>query len=255
MRTGQDEVLVLVPGDVVVVDNRRAAQAAGVGAQMRARLDAGRPLLHLRPVFTTAAAAVVADPDHTPGALHRQAVENGVPVVSEAVVLKALTVLEAGPRSDGACACEARALPRWRAVRTWEDHDYGSCGWPEAACQKPTHRRLWCRGCSSPLDATACRCADQTDDTGVSHAGPEGFTFDPDRNWWVHAGCGWPTTPILTAWRAGTGAGPNADNLDGTPTPVWRTHPGRDTSVDAIRPLPADIATRDRAQTGRPVRD
>ncbi len=71
--------------------------------------------------------------------------------------------------------------------------DHGSgCGFPEASCRVPEHRMTVHAECGRPVEMRFCGC---------TH--PDfGFTLDPDRGWWVHPPCGWPTR----AWFAATGS-------------------------------------------------
>src|SRR4051812_41563158 len=87
------------------------------------------------------------------------------------------------------CNCPSPTLPATRAL-TWEDHD-GSCGWPDAPCADGTHGQVVHEDCGRVVEIAFCTCARA--DTGFAH--------DPDRDWWVHPVCGWPTR----AWYEAAG--------------------------------------------------
>lgn len=60
------------------------------------------------------------------------------------------------------------------------DHS-GECGFPNGICTVRAHRVMVHEKCGRELEMRFCGC------------GATGFTYDPDRGWWVHYACGWPT--------------------------------------------------------------
>jgi hypothetical protein len=62
--------------------------------------------------------------------------------------------------------------------------DHGpDCAFPAGPCGTPAHRMSLHETCGRPVEMLYCGC------TG----GEYGYSFDPERGWWVHFRCGWPT--------------------------------------------------------------
>lgn len=243
--------VVLAPGDVIVLDTRATAQRRGFGERLRARLDGPEPVVHLRTLFTTTAAVVAVDPALSEGALAKRAHAERIPVVNEDTAITALDVLLTGPTLTRRCDCDTPLLPPPH-LRSWEHHDYGrECGWPENKCAATSHRVTWCRRCSRAVAAVSCHC---TESPGRGDA-PDGFTLDPARGWWVHAGCGWPSAAILASWKTNSTNDAAPHQFDGTPTRVWRVHAARTPIDRRLRPLPAELGARDTALHGHSVLD
>jgi hypothetical protein len=225
--------VVLGCGNLIVTTGSRE-----LGKRVHAAVVASAVPLHvLDRRFSTQAALVVApDPSVVKG-IARQAAVSGIPVLSEPQALDAIAVLNA-PLVPGWCDCAEPVMPS-RDGRSWEHHRFGVCGWPERRCSMPEHRRSWCRACLRVVRLCFCHCA-----------GDWRFTYDRDREWWVHAVCGWPTQ----AWFSASGAH-TPDLLDGTPSWLWRIHKARaDVELKAC-PLPAPVSLTDRQWEGRYVED
>ncbi len=220
-------------GDVISIVNEK-----GLGERIRDAVGAStRRLYLLENKFSTKAAVVVsADPSVKKGVV-RQAVEAGLPVVSEEQALEAIALLNS-PLEPGWCECGTPVIPSVEA-RSWEDHDFGVCGWPERRCQIPEHRQTWCRRCRRAIRVRFCNCA-----------GEYLYSYDRDRDWWVHSVCGWPTRK----WFEAAGE-PVPNSVDGTPTWIWRLHTPRSVAGLKLRPLPDSIAAVDRDWAGRLVED
>ena len=76
------------------------------------------------------------------------------------------------------CDCaEAPVLVRGPA--TFLDHP-GGCEFPTGICTVRAHRVTVHQKCGRELAVRFCGCL------------PSGYTFDPERSWWVHYYCGWP---------------------------------------------------------------
>lgn len=100
---------------------------------------------------------------------------------------------------DEWCECARETIPRPGAM----EHDQG-CGYPKTPCSDRSHAQVWHHygrsqtgdedrgipGCGKPIRMLFCQCGDQS-----------GWTFDPIREWWVDAECGWPTE----RWYEGAG--------------------------------------------------
>ena len=225
--------VVLDCGDLIVV-----TAATELGKKVREAVVASTVPLHLldRRFSTQAALVVAPDPSVVKGIV-RQATESGIPVLSEQQALDAIAVLNA-PLKPGWCDCAEPVLPS-RDGRSWEHHRFGVCGWPERRCSMPEHRRSWCRVCRRVVRLRFCHCG-----------GDWRFTYDRDREWWVHAVCGWPTQAWFSASRADT-----PDLLDGTPSWLWRIHKARTDVELKARPLPAQVRLTDGQWGDRYVED
>lgn len=68
------------------------------------------------------------------------------------------------------------------------DHDV-ECGFPERRCGNDGHRIVIHEACGRQVAMRFCGCA------------PSGYTYDVERDWWVHYVCGWPKE----AWYTGSG--------------------------------------------------
>jgi hypothetical protein len=79
------------------------------------------------------------------------------------------------------CDCPDPVLPRTRAL-TWEDHP--GCGWPAKPCEDDTHGQIVHDVCGRVVEVVFCTC---------ERGAGAGFCRDPQRDWWVHVVCGWPT--------------------------------------------------------------
>jgi len=232
--------IVLDCGDVIVV-----AAATVLGEKVREAVAASAAPLHLlyRRFSTQAVAVVTPDPTVVKGIV-RQATESGIPLLSEQQALDAIALLNTS-LEPGWCDCAEPLLP-CRNERSWEHHCFGVCGWPEHRCSIPEHRcsipehrRSWCRACRRVVRLRFCHCA-----------GDWRFTYDRDRQWWVHAVCGWPTQ----AWFSARGA-QIPDWIDGTPSWLWRIHEARTDVELKARPLPAQVSLTDRQCADRYVED
>lgn len=86
---------------------------------------------------------------------------------------------------------------RSRGAATLLDHPT-PCAFPDGICTVREHRITVHAKCERPLLVQFCACGDT------------GFTLDPERGWWVHYVCGWPTR----AWFEGS-AKPAPEHLAG----------------------------------------
>jgi hypothetical protein len=77
------------------------------------------------------------------------------------------------------------------------DHSSG-CDFPTGICAVRAHRVTVHDACGRELKVRFCACP------------PSGYTLDPERGWWIHYYCGWPTR----AWYEGA-AKPALDELLG----------------------------------------
>lgn len=94
--------------------------------------------------------------------------------------------------------CECDDAPIWaRGAPTLLDHPT-PCEFPDRPCTAREHRVTVHRQCGRSLLMRYCGC------------GADGFSLDPERGWWVHYVCGWPTR----AWFAAAGQ-PAPDDLAG----------------------------------------
>lgn len=85
--------------------------------------------------------------------------------------------------------CECPNAPIYvRGPVTFLDHP-GGCEFPTGVCTVRAHRVTVHEACGRELAIRFCGCL------------PSGYSFDPERGWWVHYHCGWPTP----AWYEGTG--------------------------------------------------
>ena len=231
--TAEGARVVLSCGDVISI-----APARGLGDRIREAVSASpRKLYLLERRFSTQAAVVVSDDPSVKKGFVRQAVEAGIPVVSEEQALEAIALLNS-PLERGWCDCEAPEIPP-EDERSWEHHDFGVCGWPERRCEMPEHRHTWCRCCRRVIRLRFCNCA-----------GEYLYSYDRDRRWWVHTGCGWPTK----AWFVVNGER-IPDAVDGTPSWLWHLHEARTALELGLRPLPGEVAALDRQWAGRMVED
>ncbi len=85
--------------------------------------------------------------------------------------------------------CDCPDAPTYvRGPATFLEHPSG-CDFPTGICTVRAHRVTVHEACKRELRVRFCACP------------PSGYTFDPDRGWWVHYPCGWPTR----AWYEGAG--------------------------------------------------
>lgn len=84
-----------------------------------------------------------------------------------------------------------------RGPATFLEHPSG-CDFPLGICTVRAHRVTVHKNCGRELAVRFCACM------------PSGYTLDPERGWWVHYYCGWPTR----AWYDATGQ-PAPDHLFG----------------------------------------
>lgn len=81
--------------------------------------------------------------------------------------------------ADRWCNCPDRPLYA-HGPTTLLDHP-GECEFPDGICTRREHRVTVHQTCGCELVIRFCGC------------GAAAFTFDPERGWWVHNECGWPT--------------------------------------------------------------
>lgn len=82
---------------------------------------------------------------------------------------------------NGACWCECQEAPiHALGPATFLDHP-GGCEFPLGVCTVRAHRVTVHQACARELAVRFCGCP------------PSGYSFDPERGWWVHYSCGWPT--------------------------------------------------------------
>lgn len=98
----------------------------------------------------------------------------------------------ARPRGDAVsggswCGCPDAPLYA-RGPSTFLDHP-GGCEFLVDVCTVRSHRVTIHKACGRELAVRFCGCP------------PSGYTFDPERDWWAHYSCGWPTR----AWYEGAG--------------------------------------------------
>jgi hypothetical protein len=85
--------------------------------------------------------------------------------------------------------CECPDAPVYvRGPATYLDHP-GECEFPGGTCTVRAHRVTVHEKCGRELAVRFCGCL------------PSGYSFDPERGWWVHYLCGWPKK----AWYEGAG--------------------------------------------------
>jgi hypothetical protein len=93
----------------------------------------------------------------------------------------------ASPGSESSTAqpwCDCPDAPLFaRGAATVIDHP-GGCEFPEQVCTRRAHRVTVHEGCGRELRVRFCGCP------------PSGYTLDPERGWWVHYTCGWPTRAL-----------------------------------------------------------
>lgn len=95
----------------------------------------------------------------------------------------------AGPQGAVGAWCDCFDAPTYvLGPATFLDHPSG-CDFPIGVCTIRAHRVKVHEVCGRELMMRFCACQ------------PSGYTFDVERDWWVHYHCGWPTR----AWyeRAG----------------------------------------------------
>ncbi len=85
-----------------------------------------------------------------------------------------------------------------RGASTKLDHREG-CEFPTGICAVRAHRITVHEKCGRVVPVLFCGC------------GSTAFTFDPERGWWVHYVCAWPTR----AWYEGAGRPPALPDLVG----------------------------------------
>lgn len=135
------------------------------------------------------------------------------------------------------CDCDD-APTRARGPATLLDHP-GGCGFPRGLCTVRAHRVAVHARCGREIRMQFCGCP------------PSGYTFDPERGWWVHYYCGWPTR----AWYEGAGR-PAPEHLLGVrPVTVHESvsvHRGNKRKPDPLDPEQRDLND---AMLGQWVRD
>lgn len=184
--------------------------------------------LHVTQDRTALAALMVEPPDGMKDSMCSWAADMSVPIVSESVALGLIRELNE-PLGSGWCSCKEPRTPSRRRF-TWEDHQWGTCGWPEQSCSDRQHRLTRCRTCGMALQYQVCEL----------ESGGTGYTRDQQRGWWVHEVCGWPSPEYLAEAVGGT-----LPDLDGTPTLVWRVFRGGRSERDAkLMPFPDEQLKR-----------
>lgn len=94
--------------------------------------------------------------------------------------------------------CDCEDAPRYaRGAPTLLDHP-GECEFPDGICSARAHRVTVHAKCGRELRMRYCGC------------GGTGFSYDPERGWWVCYMCGWPRR----AWYEAAGS-PAAEHLAG----------------------------------------
>jgi hypothetical protein len=233
VKTEETAMAVLNCGDVIALSGNKE-----IGTRLREAVQSSNVPLHLldRRFSTYARIVVEPDPSMQTG-FARQAAAAGVPVLSEQEALDAIVLLNTSI-VPGWCDCAAQVAPSIK-VRTWEDHLFGTCGWPGRRCDRQEHRKTWCRACHRFLRVRFCDCNSASE-----------FSHDQDRNWWIHPVCGWPKR----AWFLSSGA-IIPDSADGTPSWTRRIHEARSVAEISIRPLPDVVRATDLRWDGRFVDD
>ena len=97
--------------------------------------------------------------------------------------------LDTSASRDDWCACPERSFFATGPL-TIVDHGDG-CAFPEGPCEVTAHRTTKHEPCGRLIEMLLCGC----------HGGEFGFSYDPERDWWVHFACGWPTR----AWYKAAG--------------------------------------------------
>jgi len=119
---------------------------------------------------------------------------------------------------------------------TFLDHDEG-CGFPEGPCTTDAHRLTVHVACGLPLLMRFCGCPPG-----------QGWTLDPERDWWVDHWCGWPRR----AWFEASGT-PAPPGLAGRKPVTWHDYPS--VTGKARERLGEDARRRNTAAAGTGVRD
>ena len=115
----------------------------------------------------------------------------------------------------------------------------GGCEYPVAACTVRAHRLTIHDACERPVVMRFCECL-----------GSE-YTFDPERRWWVHCVCGWPTR----AWFEGSGKRAPPDLLGLRPATYHEFVPVPRTPRAAYDTLTKEQKKQNAARKGTWVRD
>lgn len=211
------DIAPLLPG-AVLIPSPLVAEAVG---------SSRWPLHALRGTKSASASLAVEPPEGMRDSMRRWASDMNVPVASESVALALIDELNA-PLGSEWCSCSEPRVPRRRRF-TWEDHQWGACGWPVDQCTDRQHRLTRCRACGNALRYQVCEF----------ESGGTGYSRDEGRGWWVHEVCGWPSPDYLAG---------NVDalppDLDGTPTTVWRVFRRRPPADARLMPFPTAEAER-----------
>ena len=121
---------------------------------------------------------------------------------------------------------------------TFLDHPSG-CDFPNGICQVRAHRVTVHAACGREVPIRFCACP------------PSGYQFDPERGWWVHSTCGWPTR----AWYEGAGM-PAPEHLRGMrPVTLHRFVSVPRGALSKPDPLTPEQRERNDAHVGQSVRD
>lgn len=129
--------------------------------------------------------------------------------------------------------CECADAPRYaRGAPSLLDHPT-PCAFPDGVCTERSHRVTTHAKCGRELLVRYCGC------------GGTGFTLDPERGWWVHYACSWPTR----AWFEATGV-PASDELAGLRPVTYHEFP-----VVPEKQLSNEQKVVSRAHAGAWVRD
>ena len=121
---------------------------------------------------------------------------------------------------------------------TFLDHPDG-CAFPLSVCTVRAHRVTVHKGCGRELAIRFCGCP------------PSGYSLDPERGWWVHYSCGWPTR----AWFEGSGR-PAPDHLLGLRPVTFHEYAAVPRGPKSRKdPLTPEQRRLNDAQVGQWVRD
>ncbi len=135
--------------------------------------------------------------------------------------------------------CDCADAPRFaHGPATLLNHP-GDCGFPDEVCAVREHRVTVHSACGLELLMLFCGC------------GATAFTLDPERGWWVHYVCGWPTQ----AWYDAAGR-PAPEPLAGLRPVTWHEFPVIPQTPKAVyRRLDERQRAVNQARAGTSVRD
>jgi hypothetical protein len=120
------------------------------------------------------------------------------------------------------------------------DHDE-SCGFPQTPCDNRDHKVLVHKACGKPIQVRFCGC----------RRSDHGYTFDPQRGWWVHYVCGWPTR----AWFEANGKDAPLDLQGVKPTTYHEYQPVPKVPKQAYEALTEEQRRANEVGVGTWVRD